>query len=151
MPSKPFVPADFSPPVALIAPGFRLEPLGPQHNRADLTAWTSSIDHIRSMPGYPYGQWPPREGLTPAQNLRDLERHAADFEARRGFTFTVLDPAEQVVGCVYFYPSDDRNFEMEVRFWVVKDRPGLAEQVADTVAEWLLEEWPWRLVKWRGR
>ncbi|UJW29792.1 hypothetical protein L3Q67_31775 [Saccharothrix sp. AJ9571] len=34
------------------------EPLGPQHNRADHAAWTSSIEHIRSTPGYPDGDWP---------------------------------------------------------------------------------------------
>lgn len=30
--------------------------------------------------------------MTPEANLRDLWRHAADFAARRGFTYAVLDP-----------------------------------------------------------
>jgi hypothetical protein len=33
--------------------GLRLEPLGPQHNQSDHAAWMSSIEHIRSTPGYP--------------------------------------------------------------------------------------------------
>jgi hypothetical protein len=43
---------------------FHLEPLGPQHNQADHAAWMSSIEHIRSTPGYPDGNWPPRSGMT---------------------------------------------------------------------------------------
>jgi hypothetical protein len=35
-----FVPTDFEPSTALVSDHFRLEPLGPQHNEADLAAWT---------------------------------------------------------------------------------------------------------------
>jgi hypothetical protein len=102
----PFVPADFSPPSALATDDFRLEPLGPQHNEADHAAWTSSIEHIRATPGYPDGNWPPLEGMTLDANLADLRRHADDFASRKGFTFTVLDPADDdVIGCVYLYPA----------------------------------------------
>ena len=93
MASEPFVPDAFEPPTSLVADQFRLEPLGPQHNEADHEAWTSSIEHIRATPGYPDGNWPPPDGMSLAANLSDMQRHAADFSARRGFTFTVLDPA----------------------------------------------------------
>ena len=99
----PFVPVGFEPPTSLETEQLRLEPLGPQHNEADLTASTSSIGHIRSTAGYPDGTWPPLTGLTPEENLR---RHADDFTQRTGFTFTVLDPSDNgVIGCVYLYPS----------------------------------------------
>ena len=62
MSPDPFVPDGFDPPTELVAERFRLEPLGPQHNASDLAAWTSSIDHIRSTPGYPDGNWPPCRG-----------------------------------------------------------------------------------------
>jgi hypothetical protein len=39
------------------------------------------------------------------ENLRDLGSHADDFEQRAGFTYTVLDDEDVVVGCVYIYPS----------------------------------------------
>ncbi|MCB0892816.1 MAG: hypothetical protein KDB51_13520, partial [Propionibacteriaceae bacterium] len=91
---QPFVPADFDPPRQRVTDHFRLEPLGPEHNEADLAAWSSSIAHIRSTPGYPDGDWPPEQGMTPERNLADLTRHRADFETRRGFTFTVVDPAD---------------------------------------------------------
>ena len=101
-----FVPEDFEPPTSLVADDFVLEPLGPQHNESDHAAWSSSIVHIRETPGYADGSWPPVDGMSLEDNLADLTRHAADFEARRGFTFTVLEPgSREVIGCVYLYPS----------------------------------------------
>ncbi len=110
---------DFEPPTALVTDHFRLEPLGPQHNEADHAAWTSSIAHIRSTPGFPDGNWPPPEGMSLDRNLDDLRRHAADFEARTGFTFTVLEPVTGgVIGCVYLYPSESPDADVTVQSWV---------------------------------
>ena len=121
-----------------------LEPLGPQHNEADHAAWTSSIEHIRATPGYPDGDWPPTDGMSLAENLDDLTRHAADFAARTGFTFTVLDPADSdVIGCVYLYPPEGRG-DVIVQSWVRADRSSLDTPLADAVAAWLAEAWPWR-------
>lgn len=144
MPTAPLVPAGFEPPTSLAAERFRLEPLGPQHNRADLAAWTSSIEHIRATPGYPDGDWPPLTGQTPEENLADLERHAADFAAGRGFTFTVLDPVgDDVIGCVYLYPPEVAGCDVTVQSWVRADRAELDVPLADAVAAWLEAEWPW--------
>ena len=91
---------------SLVTDDFVLEPLGPQHNESDHAAWSSSIAHVRATPGYADGSWPPVGGMSLEDNLADLTRHAADFEARRGFTFTVLDPgSREVIGCVYLYPA----------------------------------------------
>ena len=81
MAETPFVPTDFEPPTTLGSDHFRLEPLGPQHNEADHAAWTSSIAHVRSTPGFPDGNWPPPEGMSLDRNLDDLRRHAGDFDA----------------------------------------------------------------------
>ena len=106
MTADEFVPVGFDPPTSLATDQFHLEPLGPQHNQADHAAWMSSIEHIRSTPGYPDGNWPPRSGMTLEENLTDLRRHADDFTRGAGFTFTVLDPGDNdVIGCVYLYPS----------------------------------------------
>lgn len=44
--------------------------------------------------------------MTLEGNRADLERHARDFAARSGFTYTVLDPSDRsVIGCVYIYPD----------------------------------------------
>lgn len=144
MTSDAFVPPGFDPPTSLITERFRLEPLGPQHNAADLAAWMSSVDHIRSTPGYPDGSWPPPEGMPPERNLADLTRHAADFAARKGFTFTVLDPADgDVIGCVYLYPSPSAEHEVSVQSWVRASHADLDEPLADALVDWIAAEWPW--------
>ena len=88
LPSE-FVPDDFTVPRDVSFGELRLEPLGPEHNAADYAAWTSSVDHIRATPGFPWGSWP--DSRSAADNLRGLEDHAEDFRLRRGFTYTVLD------------------------------------------------------------
>ena len=147
-----FLPVDFDPPTSLITEQFRLEPLGPQHNESDLAAWTSSIEHIRSTPGYPDGKWPPIEGMTLERNLADLRRHADDFARRAGFTFTVLDPVEDdVIGCVYIYPSPSPDWDVTVQSWVRADRAELDGPLADAVARWLATDWPWQRIDRCGR
>ena len=96
--TDPFVPEAFVLPTSLAGPGFRLEPLGPEHNERDYAAWTSSIDHIRATPGFETSDWP--HEMTLEENLADLEGHARDFEERTGFTYSILD-GDEVIGCVY--------------------------------------------------
>jgi hypothetical protein len=147
-----FVPDGFEPPTSLVSDRFRLEPLGPEHNESDHAAWSSSIGHIRSTPGYPDGDWPPARGMSLDSNLADLERHAADFAAHRGFTFTVLDPADDdVIGCVYLYPTSSADHDVTVQSWVRADRADLDVPLADAVAAWLADEWPWQRVDRCGR
>ena len=139
-----FVPQDFEPPTSLVTDDFVLEPLGPQHNASDHAAWSSSIVHIHATPGYPDGSWPPVDGMSLEDNLADLTRHAADFEARRGFTFTVLEPgSREVIGCVYLYPTASDEHDVQVQSWVRADRAGLDQPLADAVAAWLETDWPW--------
>jgi hypothetical protein len=147
-----FVPAGFQPPTSLETDQFRLEPLGPQHNQADHAAWTSSIDHIRSTAGYRDGKWPPPGGMTLEENLADLRRHADDFSRGAGFTFTVLDPRDNdVIGCVYLYPSASDEWDVTVRSWVRADRADLDAPLADAVAGWLATDWPWQRIDRCGR
>jgi hypothetical protein len=152
MASNKFVPAEFEPPTSLVADRFRLEPLGPQHNEADHAAWTSSIAHIRATPGYPDGDWPPLDGMPLEANLADLRRHAADFDARTGFTFTVLDAVgDDVIGCVYLYPADSEDYDVSVQSWVRADRSSLDAPLAEAVATWIAAEWPWQRPDRHGR
>ncbi|GAB3193172.1 GNAT family N-acetyltransferase [Nesterenkonia suensis] len=147
-----FVPTDFDPPTGWATDQFLLEPLGPQHNAADLAAWTSSIEHIRATPGYPDGSWPPREGMSPERNLQDLERHARDFAQRRGFTFTVLAPQDrEIIGCVYLYPAPGPEHDVTVQTWVRADRASLDGPLAEAVRDWIHAAWPWDRLDRCGR
>jgi len=152
MTSLEFAPADFDPPTSLATDQFHLEPLGPQHNLADHAAWMSSIEHIRSTPGYSDGSWPPPGGMTLEENLSDLRRHADDFTRGTGYTFTVLDPGDNdVIGCVYLYPSASDEWDVLVLSWVRADKSSLDVPLADAVARWLATDWPWERVDRRGR
>jgi hypothetical protein len=145
-----FVPDDFVVPAGLVGQGFRLEPLGPRHNESDHGAWMSSIDHIRATPGFPNVRWPPVDGLSLAENLRDLERHADDFERRVGFTYTVLNDANLVIGCVYIYHARSDTGVAQVRSWVSADCAELDLPVHDAVANWLVADWPFDDVRYRS-
>jgi hypothetical protein len=137
------VPDDFDVPRSLATPQFRLEPLGPQHNHADHAAWTSSIDHIRATPGFDGSDWPPPSGMSLEDNLADLQGHADDFVRGRGFTYTVLDAvSDDVIGCVYIYPSRRAGYDVDVRSWVRADRADLDGPLSTAVATWLTAAWP---------
>lgn len=139
---SPFIPAGFTPPTPLATAEFRLEPLGPEHSESDYLAWTSSIEHIRATPGFPYGGWPPFDGISAQDNLEDLGRHREDHQALREFTYSVL-VGDQVVGCVYFFPPEKPGFDVSVQSWVRADRAELDGPLADAILEWIMESWPW--------
>jgi len=148
--SPPFVPEDFVPPAGLAADLFALEPLGPEHTESDYDAWTSSMEHIRSTPGFTGGDWP-RE-MTLEENRADLERHARDFAARTGLTYTVLDPeSRDVIGCVYIYPSKRDDRDAQVLLWVRASRAELDGPLWTAVHDWLARDWPFTAVDDHGR
>jgi hypothetical protein len=146
--SEPFVPDDFDVPPGPDGPGFRLEPLGPAHNQRDYEAWISSIDHIRSTPGWEDSRWP--SPMTLEENLRDLEAHARDFAGREGFTYSILD-GEEVVGCLYIYPDKTGTADAAVRSWTRESRADLEVPVWRAVSRWLEEAWPFSSVVYADR
>jgi RimJ/RimL family protein N-acetyltransferase len=146
----PFVPAGIVVPRALETERFRLEPLGPQHNDSDYEAWSSSLEHIRATPGWEESSWPDDRSI--ADNLRDLQRHADDFEQRVGFTYTVLDPdTSDVVGCVYIYPDKRKEHDARVLSWVRASRAELDVPLWRAVTDWLAAEWPFERVAYARR
>lgn len=139
----PFVPADFEPPRELRTDRFLLVPLGEEHTVPDHEAWSSSIEHIRATPGFVGRSWPHPMSLE--ENRRDLAAHAADFAARTGFTYTVLDPADgTTIGCVYVYPptEDDVGHDAVVRTWVRASRADDDAPLDAAVRAWLASVWP---------
>ena len=146
----PLVANDFDVPLGLSHPDFVLHPLGPEHDEMDYRAWTSSIDHIRASPGFgPHRNWPTAD-LSPAENLRDLEMHARDHEARTGFTYTVLDADTSVIGCVYIYSDPTGEAPVEVRSWVTADRAELDPVLRQAVDAWLRDRWPFPSWRYAG-
>jgi len=117
--------------------------------------------------------------MTLAENLGDLQRHASDFAARSGFTYTVRAlGSDEIIGCVYIYPAADGAggasgvsgpsgasgasgvsgpsrasgaSGAEVRSWVSADRASLDVVLYDAVSEWLRSAWPFTAVRYAPR
>ncbi|MEO8477270.1 MAG: N-acetyltransferase [Actinomycetota bacterium] len=156
--NETFVPDDFEAPAGLSRPGMRLEPLGPEHNERDHEAWSSSIEHIRSTPGFRASDadddgdesWP--RAMTLEENLADLERHASDFGARRGFTYSVLEPdTGGVIGCIYIYPPTDEDHDARVLSWVRASHASLDPALWHAVSDWLDTDWPFTAIDYDVR
>jgi hypothetical protein len=140
MTARSFVPSEFDVPVSFDGPGFRLEPLGEQHNERDYDAWMSSIEHIRATPGFGADRgWP--VAMSMEANRADLVGHARDFEDRDGFTYSILD-GESVIGCVYIYPSAEPEYDANVSSWVRASRSEMDPVVYQELATWLRDAWP---------
>ena len=147
--SSPFVPDHFEPPPTFSGDGFHLEPLGSQHNERDHEAWMSSIEWIRSTPGFGTdGDWPKPMSLE--SNLEDLEMHARHFEQRSGFTYSVLD-GDEIIGCVYIYPATGPDHDASIRSWVRESRSEMDIPVCQAVGDWIQESWPFRSVVYAPR
>jgi hypothetical protein len=139
---NPFVPPSFEAPQSYAWSDFHLEPLDEQHNDRDHDAWMSSIDHIRSTPGFSPQEepsWP--VAMTLERNMEDLVRHAKDFRERRGFTYSILE-GEAVIGCIYIYPSRLPDRDAEISSWVRESRAELDALVREALAKWIDESWP---------
>ncbi|MGI9529384.1 MAG: N-acetyltransferase [Acidimicrobiia bacterium] len=134
-----FVPAAFSPPDTMIGDGYRLEPLGPEHNERDYAAWMPSVAFIHTLPGFVDSTWPAPMSLE--ENLSDLEGHNKDFVDQTGFTYSILDGMD-VIGCLYIYPTSQPGYDAEVRSWVTEERASMDDVVRTDIAAWISEEWP---------
>jgi hypothetical protein len=138
----PFYPDDTPVPTELRTEEFLLRPLRAADVDLDYEAVMATQETLRRGSG---GRWP-RPDFTIAENLADLQGHEEDFRARRGFTYTVMDPTEtRCLGCVYAYPRRDEDggggacdHEAVVWFWVRPD--GVA---ADLDRRLLAELVPW--------
>jgi hypothetical protein len=86
------------------------------------------------------------------ENRADLEGHAEDFRLRKGFTYTVLDPATRdVIGCVYIYPARDSDADAAVHSWVRASHAHLDVPLWQAVGEWLAAIWPFVRVAYADR
>ena len=146
-----FVPPNFVVPDSYAWSEYHLEPLGEQHNDRDHAAWMSSIDHIRSTPGFSPQEepnWP--VAMTLEENLDDLVRHARDFRERKGFTYSILE-GDDVIGCIYIYPSRVPGRDAEISTWVSESRADMDTPVREALGKWVDETWPFSNPNYAGR
>ena len=145
---RALVPADFEVPTPPEHSDFRFEPLGAEHNERDFAAWMGSIEHIKATPGFVGRDWPVEMALD--DNLGDLVRHAEDFAARTGFTYSIL-AGDDVIGCLYIYPSRGDDYDADVRSWVTAERAELDAVLWRVTSDWLARDWPFTNPEYAAR
>ena len=143
---QPLVPTDSPVPEPPRHARFLFAVLGPEHNAADLEAWSSSIEHIHSTPGFGPDGWPQRP-YTLEENLADLQEHRDHHRRGLDFAWAVLDPKRsgRVIGCVYLKPDATGAAEAEARSWVRADCADLDRALREHLRPWFATAWPLRI------
>ena len=147
---RQFIPKEFVVPSELSTANFRLRMLSVNDVEKDFEAVTSSAARLSNI--WPDSGWP--AGLTLRQNLIDLGWHEKEFQNRTSFAYTMVAPDEfQVLGCVYFYPTDKAEYDTEVFLWVRESEVTneLDEELFEVVQHWLASDWPFENPAYPGR
>lgn len=145
-----FVPTEFAVPSELSTANFTLRMLSIDDVEKDYEAVTSSAERLSRV--WPDSGWP--AGLTLRQNLIDLGWHEKEFQNRSSFAYTVVAPDEsQVLGCVYFYPTEKVGYDTEVFLWVREGEVAndLDQALFEVVQQWLASDWPFENPAYPGR
>ena len=144
------MPAEFDVPSELSTVNFRLRMLSVDDVEKDFEAVTSSAARVSKV--WPDSGWP--AGLTLRQNLIDLGWHEKEFQNRTSFAYTMVAPDEsEVLGCVYFYPTDKVGYDAEVFLWVRESEAAtdLDNELFEVVQHWLASDWPFANPAYPGR
>ena len=147
---RQFVPKEFVVPSELATADFSLRMLSVDDLEKDFEAVTSSAARLSKV--WPDSGWP--AGLTLRQNLIDLGWHEKEFQNRNSFAYTMVAPDEsQVLGCVYFYPTDKAEYDAEVFLWVRDNEVAseLDKELFEVVQRWLASDWPFENPAYPGR
>jgi hypothetical protein len=143
-------------PSGLVHPAFVAVPLSTANVELDYAAYMASPAVIRV---HSDGRWPVDE-FTLEEDCRQAAAHHAAHQARRAFTFLLLDPSQsQSLGC--FYLNALREYVRRagasadtldaippasgmVTFWIRQDLQdtGLTDVIAEAITGWLAADWP---------
>jgi hypothetical protein len=151
-PAPPLIPASFNPPTRIETPNFTLVPLGPDLVKVDFDAYMSSIEHLQKT----FSRSPnwPRQGISDADAMLDMQTEQGRFNARKSFAYSVLTPdGRRERGSVYVSPSPVPGYDAVVRLWVTKAEydAGFDAELYKWVTDWVRKDWPFRKVAYPGR
>lgn len=154
-PSSPrplLVPDDFQVPILVQGPGFKLVPLGPDVVKLDFDAYMSSVEHLQKT--FSRSTAWPRQGITDADAMQDMENEQTRFKSRRSFAYAVLTPdGSRELGSVYVSPSPIDGYDAVVRMWVTKAGydAGFDAALYRWAVNWIQTDWPFKRVAYPGR
>ena len=144
------MPAEYVVSSELVTANFTLRMLSVDDVEKDFDAVMSSAARLSQV--WPDSGWP--AGLTLRQNLIDLGWHEKEFQNRSSFAYTMVASDEsQVLGCVYFYPTEKAGYDSEVFLWVRESEAArdLDKELFEVVQHWLASDWPFENPACPGR
>ena len=144
------MPTEYVVPSELVTANFTLRMLSVDDVEKDFEAVMSSAARLSQV--WPDSGWP--AGLTLRQNLIDLGWHEKEFQNRSSFAYTMVAPDEsKVLGCVYFYPTDKAEYDVEVFLWVRENEVAadLDKELFEVVQHWVTSDWPFERPAYPGR
>lgn len=137
-----FVPKDFIIPLSINNTDFILRKLTTSDVEKDFEAVMSSKKNLRNI-FCENDEWP-ADNMTLQDNYNDLKEHEEEFNQRKGFTYTVVKPDEEMcLGCVYIYPWFGMTYDCQVYFWVRDSeiKNGLERKLESFIRQWLQDKW----------
>lgn len=147
-----FVAPDFEVPTLVETPGFKIVPLGPELVSIDFAAYMSSIEHLQKT--FTRSTSWPREDISAADAMKDMQTEQARFERRESFAYAVLTPdGSRERGCIYVYPSEVAGYDAVVTLWVTKAEydAGFDAELYAWARTWVASKWPFAKVAYPGR
>jgi len=146
------VPADFAVPTKVETAGFKLVPLGPEVVNVDFDAYMSSIKHLQET--FTRSTDWPRENISMADAMLDMENEQRRFKERKSFAYAVLTlDGSRERGSVYVSPGKIPGYDAVVRLWVTKAEydDGFDAELYAWVTNWIRTDWPFEKVAYPGR
>lgn len=150
--NRPLVAGSFEVPGAYESERFIIRPLIAHDVVSDDSSTRRGPDPDYGLPvpalDMPASSFPARED-DPAMDY--LQKRISQ---RSSYSYPVVNPETgKMIGCVYINHSGDPAHDAEVTWWL---RTGTAENslfqtFAETVKEWVNEEWPFRNPSFKGR
>ena len=147
-----FIPMEFEPPVLVETESFKVVPLGPDLVKIDFDAYMSSIEHLQKT--FTRSTSWPREDITDAEAMLDMETEQRRFLARESFAYAVLTPdGTRERGCIYVKPSSKPGYDAVVQLWVTQAEfdAGFDAELYAWTTSWIAGAWPFAAVAFPGR
>jgi hypothetical protein len=120
--------------------------------KLDFDAYMSSVEHLQKT--FSRSTSWPRQGITDADAMKDMQNEQARFASRRSFAYAVLTPdGSRELGSVYVSPSPLAGYDAVVRMWVTKadHDAGFDVELYRWVTGWIAKDWPFKRVAYPGR
>jgi len=147
---KSIVPTSFHVPYKYKTDKFFIYQLTVNDIDEDYDAVMSSVDYLKGTFDF-LPDWPSKE-MSKTEDLSNLGWHQTEFGLKTSFAYKVRNkPNNEYIGCVYIFPSNNQNYEVDVYTWVKESYKNFDKQLYKQIKEWMYNTWPFKKVLFPGR